>query len=114
MQAIHKQRGDSIDYIPASDVAAGDIVILDTNTDFIGVAKIDIKAGELGALALNGVYSILIHEISNSITVGEKVKVYSDSGAVINNVSSDPGTFVGYAVSAGSPGDRILVLLDRE
>ena len=114
MQAVYKQKGDSIDYIPTSDVAAGDIVILNGDTDFVGVAKLDIKAGELGAIALIGIYEVLIHEISNSITVGEKVKVYSDTGAVINNTSSDPGTFFGYAVTAGAPNESILVLLAHE
>lgn len=111
MTAIYKQRGDSIDYTPAADVAAGDVVILG---DLVGVAKLDIKAGELGALALTGVYEVLVHDISNSITVGEKVKVYSDTGAVINNTSSDPGTFFGYAITAGAPTESILVLLSRE
>ena len=52
MKARYIQRGESIDYTPAADVAAGDIVKLGK---LIGVAKLDIKPGELGALALVGV-----------------------------------------------------------
>ena len=52
MNARYVQRGDSIDYIPESDVAAGDIVKVGS---LVGVAKLDIKAGELGALAVVGV-----------------------------------------------------------
>ena len=55
MKARYVQRGESIDFIPASDVAAGDIVKVGS---LVGVAKLDIKAGELGALALTGVYEV--------------------------------------------------------
>ena len=56
MKARYVQRGDSIDYTPMEDVAAGDVVIL--SGKLVGVAKLDIKAGELGALAVVGVYEI--------------------------------------------------------
>lgn len=55
MNAIYFQRGDIIDYTPAQDVAAGDVVVIG---DLVGVAKLDIKAGTLGALALTGVYKV--------------------------------------------------------
>ena len=55
MDARYVQRGDAIDHTPAADVAAGDIVI---QSKLVGVAKLDIKAGELGALALAGVYEV--------------------------------------------------------
>ena len=56
MDARYIQRGDAVDYTPMNDVAAGDVVAL--GTKFFGVAKLDIKAGELGALALTGVYEV--------------------------------------------------------
>jgi len=43
------QQGVTIDYIPAADVKAGSIVSVN---DLIGVSRYDIKAGELGALAV--------------------------------------------------------------
>ena len=55
MDARYVQRGDAIDYTPMADVAAGDMVVLGK---LVGVAKLDIKAGELGALALAGVYEV--------------------------------------------------------
>jgi len=48
---IHK--GDAIDYTPAEDTPAGTVVVIDT---LIGVTKQDIKAGELGALHVTGVF----------------------------------------------------------
>jgi predicted RecA/RadA family phage recombinase len=56
MDARYVQRGDAIDYTPMADVAAGDVVVLANK--LVGVAKLDIKAGELGALALTGVYEV--------------------------------------------------------
>ena len=84
MKARYVQRGESIDFIPASDVAAGDIVKVGS---LVGVAKLDIKAGELGALALCGVYEIA--------TNGTAI----EAGAV---VSVDPGT--GKACAADASG----------
>jgi len=51
--ATYVQAGDSIDYTPSSAVSAGDVVI---QGDLVGVAKLDIGASELGALALEGVF----------------------------------------------------------
>ena len=47
------QKGDAIDYIPSADVAAGDVVV---QGDLVGVAKLDIKADTLGALAVASVF----------------------------------------------------------
>ena len=45
--------GKSIGYTPGSDVTAGDVVV---QGELIGVAKVDIPAGRLGALAVVGVF----------------------------------------------------------
>lgn len=50
-QFIHD--GKSIDYTPGADVAAGDVVV---QNDLVGVAKLDIAANALGALAVVGVF----------------------------------------------------------
>ncbi len=55
MNAKYVQTGDAVDYTPAADVKAGDVVI---QNDLTGVAKLDIKAGKLGALAVTGVFDI--------------------------------------------------------
>jgi predicted RecA/RadA family phage recombinase len=55
MLAKYIQRGHEIDFTPDTDVAAGDVVIIG---DLAGIAKLDIKAGTLGALALVGVFDI--------------------------------------------------------
>ncbi len=50
-QFIHD--GNSIDYTPGSAVAAGAVVV---QGELIGIAKVDIAANTLGALAMTGVF----------------------------------------------------------
>jgi len=47
--------GNTIDYTPATDVAAGDVVV---QGELIGVAKVPIPADKLGALAVTGVFDL--------------------------------------------------------
>ena len=49
MKARFIQQGVTVDYIPAADVKAGDIVVVN---DLVGICRYDIKAGELGALSV--------------------------------------------------------------
>ena len=55
MIAKYVQKGESIDYIPSADVDAGDVVVIG---DLVGIAKLDIAANTLGALALGGVFDL--------------------------------------------------------
>jgi predicted RecA/RadA family phage recombinase len=52
-QAVYFQEGDSIDYTPGADVAAGDVVV---QGDLVGVSVRPISANALGALAVTGVF----------------------------------------------------------
>ena len=56
MDARYGQRGGASDHPPTGDVAAGDVVGL--SGKLVGVAKLDIKAGELGSLSLTGVFDM--------------------------------------------------------
>jgi predicted RecA/RadA family phage recombinase len=47
------QRGDAVDYTPGADVSAGDVVV---QGELVGVAKLDIQTGKLGALAVTGLF----------------------------------------------------------
>ena len=49
MKARFVQQGATVDYVPVADVKAGEIVFVN---DLVGVTRFDIKAGELGALAV--------------------------------------------------------------
>ena len=52
-QVIFIHDGGSIDHIPVADVQPGDVVV---QGELVGVAKLGIKAGMLGALAVQGVF----------------------------------------------------------
>jgi predicted RecA/RadA family phage recombinase len=56
MDAIFRKEGQSLDYTPVSAVSAGDVIALQNN--FYGIAKLDIAANELGALAITGIYQM--------------------------------------------------------
>ena len=47
--------GDAVDVTPGSAVNAGDVVV---QGDLIAIAKLDIAAGQLGALATVGVFDV--------------------------------------------------------
>lgn len=47
--------GDTLDYTPGADVAAGDVVVF--GAGFVGVSPIDIPKGRVGAVSTRGVYS---------------------------------------------------------
>ena len=47
------QKGEAVDYRPAEAVTAGDVVI---QGNLVGIARLDIAPGTLGALAVVGVF----------------------------------------------------------
>lgn len=102
MKARYVQRGESIDYTPATDVAAGDIVKLGK---LVGVAKLDIKTGELGALALCGVYELVNNGIA--IDIGDEVSVDPATGKTVAAGTAGAVKF-GCAISAAAAGDATV------
>ena len=59
--------GKAIDYTPGADVSAGDVIL---QGDLIGIAKLDIASGSLGALAVTGVF-----DLPKTAGVGEAIAV---------------------------------------
>ncbi len=102
MKARYVQRGESIDYTPETDVAAGDIIKVGS---LVGVAKLDIKAGELGALALVGVYEIATG--GAAVAIGALVSVDPATGKVVAAGASGAGKF-GHAVTAATASDATV------
>ena len=108
MKARYVQRGESVDYTPETPVAAGDIVKVG---DLIGVAKLDIKPGELGALATVGVYEI--ETGGKAVELGATVSVDPATGKVCEAGAAGAVKF-GHAVSAATASDlTVLVRLQQ-
>ena len=99
MKARYYQRGESIDYTPEADVSAGDVIRLGK---LVGVAKLDIKAGELGALALTGVYEIA-KDSATEFTAGELV-AYDGTAGTIVKTGTFGATGFGYMIEDASAG----------
>ena len=102
MKARYIQRGESIDFTPTADVAAGDIVKLGS---LVGVSKLDIRAGELGALALVGVYEIATN--GTAIAAGAVVSVDPGTGKVCDPGAAGAVAF-GFAVAAAAATDTLV------
>ena len=69
--AIFVQDDDYVDYTPAADVAAGDVIVLES---LVGVASKPIPANTLGAIAVVGVFSFPKATATGSgMTAGTKV-----------------------------------------
>ena len=80
--AVFWQEGASIDYTPGVAISAGEVI---RQEDLVAVAKEDIAANELGALATTGVYFVKKDE-SEAFAVGQLI--YWD--VADDNVTDDP------------------------
>ncbi|MBQ6140749.1 MAG: DUF2190 family protein [Kiritimatiellae bacterium] len=103
MDARYVQRGDAIDHTPIADVAAGDIVI---QSKLVGVAKLDIKAGELGALALAGVYEVA-KATGTAFAVGMEVGWNPTTKQAVA-AGAAGSTKIGHAVALAGAGDSLV------
>jgi len=103
-QFIHD--GKSIDYTPGADVSAGDVVV---QNDLIGIAKLDIASGALGALAVTGVF-----DLPKATGVGEAIaagaKVYWDvaDGVAKEDAEAGANKYLGKTVRAAGDDDATV------
>lgn len=96
MQAVFIQEGASIDYTPVSAVSAGQVVLIGT---IPMIAKLDIAAGALGALATEGVFD-----------VAKKTGALSAGDAAYWDVDADPvGGSAGTGAVSGTAADGNLM-----
>ncbi len=103
-QAIFRHDGGSIDYTPSSDVAAGDVVV---QGDLVGVAKLDIKAGTLGALAVTGVFDFAkATGGGTAITAG--ANVYWDDANNVATTTAAGNKLIGKCVKAAADADATV------
>ena len=100
------QTGDSIDYTPGSAVTAGDVVVQE---ELVGVAKLDIAANKLGALAVVGVF-----DFPKTAGVGEAIaagsKVYWDVADAVAKTDDETGAnkLIGKTVKAAGDDDTTV------
>jgi predicted RecA/RadA family phage recombinase len=100
--------GEKIDYTPVAATSAGTVVV---QGDVLGIAMVDIAAGSLGALSVEGIWAI--EKAAESIAIGDKV--WWD--AANSRVTKTKGTLTvlaGKAVSAAASGDATVRVLLNE
>ena len=110
MSARYVQKGESIDYRPETDVRAKTIVPF---PGFVGITRLDIRAGELGALAVTGVFEspkateaidvgeAVYYDAANGVATKEKTDVYL--GVAVYNAQAS-SEYVYYLLNAGAAG----------
>ncbi|WP_437226026.1 DUF2190 family protein [Planctomicrobium sp. SH661] len=105
-QAVFVHEGAAIDYVPGAEIAAGDVIV---QGDLIGVARLDLKAGVLGALAVAGVFDFpKATGASTAITAG--VNVYWDVADAEAKTDSESGAnrLIGKTVAAAGDNEATV------
>ena len=101
-QVVFIQDGAAVDYRPGAAVTAGDVVV---QGDLIGVAKQDIAANALGALAVEGVFDFpKASGVGTAISVG--AIVYWDDAADEATTSSGAGANKELGKTIAAAGDN--------
>ena len=95
--------GKSIDYTPSAAVSAGDVVV---QGDLIGIAKIDIPANTLGALAVQGVFDVP-KTAGEGEAIASGAKVYWDVADGVAKTDDETGAnkYLGKTVVAAADDD---------
>ena len=100
------QDGNTIDYTPSSEVPAGSVVV---QGDLVGVTKVDIPAGALGALAVTGVF-----DFPKAVTVGSGfasgTKLYWDATNTLATADDDSGAnkYLGKSILIAADTDAVV------
>ena len=103
-QACRVANGATIDYTPSTNVAAGQVVALNS---LLGVAARPITANQLGALDLEGIFDVV--KVNGQINDGAALYWDADgnpqggtAGTGALTTTSDNNTFFGFAATAAT------------
>ena len=112
-QATFVQVGESIDYTPVAAVTAGQVVV---QGSMIGVAKMPIAAGALGALAVRGVFDVV--KANEQQALGAALYWDADgnpyggtAGTGCATTTAGGNTFIGFAQAAAGATDETVRVL---
>lgn len=106
MAVIFRHEGDAIDYTPGADVAAGDVVV---QGELVGVARLDIKANTLGALAVAGVFDFpKATGGGTAITAGAQLYWDDTNDVATTNAGAGANKAIGKAVKAAADADATV------
>lgn len=96
--------GAAIDYTPAVDTPSGTVVV---QGDLVGTTRVDLVAGQLGALAVQGVFDFPKATSGGSgFTVG--ALAYWDATGELATKTATGNKLIGKAIVAAADGDSIV------
>ena len=100
--------GGSVDYTPGSDVAAGDVVV---QGELVGISARPIAAGELGALAVVGVFDLpKATGADTGIPAGAKVYWDVADGVAKEDDESGANKLLGKTVADAADADAAVAV----
>lgn len=105
MTAKFIQTGDAVDYIPGADVKAGDVVV---QGELVGVAKLDIQTGKLGALAVRGLFDFPKASGDGGIAAGARCYWDVAEGVAKGNAEAGANKLIGKAIKAAADTDTTV------
>jgi len=103
MGAKYKHEGAAIEYIPGLDIEAGDVVIL---SGLVGVANHPITSGQVGTLAIEGVFDF--PKALSGVTFNQGGDAYWDDSADVAVVLASGNTLIGPITKAAGDGDEFV------
>lgn len=105
--AINRADGDIIDYLPASNVNAGDVIV---QGDLIGIATVPIAANTLGALRVRGLF-VMPKPSGTAITAGTKLYWDATNQRVATTDGAGANKYLGKAAAAAAAADTTILVL---
>jgi len=106
MTATYIHEGNAIDFTPAADVAAGEVVV---QGELVGITKRDIAAGQLGTLELTGVFDFP-KATGGGTAIGTGLDIYWDEGNTVATTDDATGANkkIGRSVAAAGDSDATV------
>jgi len=101
--------GLRINYTAPSDIDYGDVVV---QGDLVGIATRDIKSGEVGRIALAGLFGV-VKAVGQATAITAGAKVYWDDTAQFATASDGGGLnkLLGVSTRDAQDGDRFVRVL---
>jgi predicted RecA/RadA family phage recombinase len=98
------QDGAAIDYTPVADIPAGTVVV---QADLVGTTCVDLKAGQLGSLAVQGVFDFpKAAGAGTAFAVG--TLAYWDATNKVATKTLTGNKLIGKAVRAAADADTVV------
>jgi len=106
MPAKFIQEGAALDYTPVADTPAGTVVV---QSDMVGVTRVDLKAGQLGSLAVTGVFEFpKALGASSAIPIGTLTYWDATNQVATKNAAAGVNKLIGKAVKTTVDADAIV------